>query len=230
MKLLYPFLLLLFLLLSITAGAQQKFSFGLKAAPSVEKKVWLGDDWIDFKPKASFNYGLLGKFYFNEKYFIQTGISLHDKGTRYYVRFISHIPNTEYYLDTLDHTRIVRHIWYLSAPTTINYVLFSSERTKVHLSAGITYGRKVFEFYTIKFKDDLYEKEYRPDTYSSTRKHYWGATMGIGIDYEISPRLSLEVRPNYVRQLTRGWDVSTAMDNQGRYDSYVLDIILWWNP
>lgn len=230
MKLLYLILLLLLCFVSNSSQAQQKFSLGVLAAPSIENRIWLGDDWINFRPKASFNYGLLMKFYLNEQFFLQTGISIYDKGSRYYVRFISHVPNSEYYLDTLHHTRIVGHTWYLSSPTTINMILIHSDRTRLHLSGGVTYGRRILVYDTFKFDNSEYDKEYIITSYSSNKINYWGASLGFGMNYRLSPRFSLEIKPNYIRQLTRGWSESTTMDNRGRHDSYVLDLVLWWNP
>ena len=72
------------------------------------------------------------------------------------------------------------------------------------------------------------ERFYNREVYSSTSNVYYGFRIGTGVKMKISKKFEVEIQPNYTRQLNRGWGKSTVMDNDGRYDSYSLKTVLWY--
>lgn len=207
------------LVTSTTVIAQKKLGLGMMLSPSLEKQVWLGDDWIEFKNKPSLNAGVKINYHLTAKLSIETGVELNDKGSRFQAYWLN-APS----LDT-PLVKMTQYIWYVGIPVELCYSFHISTKLKLLFQSGLIAGRKVWEF---QMQNVNGERFYNREVYSSTSNVYYGFRIGTGVKMKISKKFEVEIQPNYTRQLNRGWGKSTVMDNDGRYDSYSLKTVLWY--
>lgn len=186
--------------------------------PSIERKVWLGDDWIDFKNKASLNAGIKINYAVTKNFSVETGLELNDKGSRFQAYWLN-APS----LDT-PLVKKIEHVWYVTVPLELSYSSHLSSDVSILFQSGLLAGRKVWDFQIDNVEG---ERSYYHNQYSSTSEFFYGFRIGVGINIQIIEQLSLEFQPNYTRQLNRGWGKSSVASNDGRYDSYSLKTVLW---
>jgi len=212
--------LLLLLSTFSCAHSQSKLNIGLILAPSIEQKLWLGTmDWIKFSDRGSLNFGGSIKYDLSRNIHLTSGVVLYDKGALYR----SYLNATQTPLITRTH---YSHSWYAGLPLSIGYSIRLNEKSIVFPSIGITYGRVVWKYTITKYTD---ERNYHNRSYDSTNENYWGLDVGIGMEYQLKDGKSILLRPHYMRQLNRGWDLNPEKTNQGRFDSYVVDFVLFYD-
>lgn len=199
--------------------AQDNFSFGISAGPSMERRVWLGDSWITFHDRFSLNGGINRNVALGKNLNLETGLSIYDRGS-WHEAYLMNSSNVDTPL-----VRFNSHLWYLSGNLVFKYQAISFTKGKINFLTGVTYGRKVWAYEIQKIYGTSY---YSPDRYNRDSPNYYGVILGIGLLKQVRPGFWMEIRPAYIRQLNRGWGKSSVMDNKGRYDSYTINLIVWF--
>jgi len=209
------------LLFNITKG-QSKFSVGTIVAPSIERQLWLGTvEWLDYQDKPQINFGI-GCSYSYKQFSLLSGLMVYDKGS--YIR--AKWANSSFPNDPV--VKITFHNWYLSIPLTLDYNIKLKDRSSINPTIGVVYGRILWKYSMWKYYD---KTEYHSRSYTRTNDNFFGLILGVGFKYRLNENSVIILRPNYIRQLNKGWDLNEEKNNLGRYDSYVFDLILLydWN-
>ena len=213
--------LLLLLFFHQRGDGQSRLDVGVSLAPSIERQLWLGTkDWFKFHDRPSLNFGGIVRIHAIEKLNISTGLWIYDKGSFFRLASINPPYTTPI---TTTHNF---HSWYITLPITLSYDIRLKKGSIIYPSLGLAYGRVVWKYTIKRFAN---ERVYHNRYYDSTNENYWGVNLGIGMEYQLKEGASISVRPNYFRQLNRGWDLNAEETNQGRHDSFVVDFMILYD-
>lgn len=208
------FLIGIISILTLQVNAQDKLNIGYMVSPSIESFDRTRSRIVD-KPKLSYNFGLKAKYNLTDRISLESGLIVYNKGTRY--DSPGGYPPRE----------LVNHIWFLSIPLTVDYIIPITKNVAINSSAGFIYGRKVWGFFIQNVEGR--RKEY-VHPYSFISNNYLGVIFGIGPSFKMSSNLEVEIKPSYVRQLNDGWHNEWGNSNEvERLKSFLLDVTLWYN-
>ena len=194
------------LLICTQTFAQSKVVVGLMVSPSIEQTI-ATHRLSSYNSRFSMNYGLKGKVTLTRQITLNTGLNLLDKG--------SVVPVTI-------ETDLFHHALYLSIPITVQYTIPITNRLSIGPSIGLTYGRRVYEYFKQRTRDRIW---YIVDTWH-VNPHYFGGLVGLETNFMISKRWSLSIAPYYNRQLNDLWRGSAI--TQERFDSFIVEMTGWY--
>jgi hypothetical protein len=213
MKTLLSFFILFFTI-CVSAQSNQndsdkKYSIGINFSPDYSfRKLSAENDDLGLveklnkmeSPKLGFTGGLVSLYRFNERFVIETGIQLSDKGERHEESNLTWVtPDDDIY--TVNDPAIPSSFkinykyYYLGVPLKLNFYLIRRKLNLFIVAGGaVDFLMKAKIRSTLEFQD-------RKETHTSTQdedyfnKVNFVGLAGFGIDYKISQRFQLRFEP-----------------------------------
>jgi hypothetical protein len=139
---------------------------------------------------------------------VSSGLVVYNKGMRYTVH-------------TTPNAIITCHIWVLSIPLTLDHQFRLTDKVALSSSAGVVFGKPVWRYYFQDYKD---RHTYYDPGEAWRIPNINGGMVSLGLSCQIAKRVSLDIRPTYIRQVKMGWD----KNRNARFDSYSLEVVAWY--
>lgn len=203
-----------------TAWAQKsesKFSIGFLLSPNLAYRTQCGTNYVDPNfwspyflyhhdtdlPKLGFSGGVLGVYSFNDRWKIQTGLTVSNNGWRIEKRDITWTNFTAYAAQL--------NFYHLDIPAQVKYIFLKKEKYGLFAIAGIEANFNVSNRYIdirwygdekTRTKTDFREYELSwyengEYVYHEFRKFNLSATAGIGCDIYLSDKITLFFQPTF---------------------------------